>query len=79
MKSFLQGRPAAPAPALRNHATSAETGFSAVCAAPAVGMHEHDGATANVECVKVGSKVTRLIVTCACGSRIEVECLYPGD
>ncbi|MBI3886695.1 MAG: hypothetical protein HY302_13335 [Opitutae bacterium] len=79
MKSFLQGRPAAPAPALRDHGAAPETGFSAVCATPAHGTHEHDGATATVECVKQGSKVTRLIVTCACGSRIEVECLYPGD
>jgi hypothetical protein len=31
----------------------------------------------NIEVVKQGEKVTRLIVTCACGERIEIECLYP--
>jgi len=28
--------------------------------------------------VKEGDKVVRLIVTCACGERIEVDCLYPA-
>ena len=33
----------------------------------------------NIEVVKEGEKVVRLIVTCACGERLEVECLYrPG-
>ncbi|HET7535390.1 MAG TPA: hypothetical protein VFJ90_02990 [Candidatus Didemnitutus sp.] len=31
----------------------------------------------NVEVVKEGDKVVRIIVTCACGERTEVECLYP--
>jgi hypothetical protein len=31
----------------------------------------------NIEVVKQGEKVTRLIVTCTCGERIEIECLYP--
>lgn len=78
MKSFLQGRPAAVAPALRNHAAPADTGFSAVCAHPSH-ADAASGVIPTVECVKQGSKVTRLIVTCACGSRIEVECLYPDD
>lgn len=29
-----------------------------------------------VETVKEGDKVVRLIITCACGERIEIECLY---
>lgn len=32
----------------------------------------------SVECVKQGDKVVRLIVTCGCGERIEIDCLYPG-
>jgi len=32
----------------------------------------------NIEVVKQGEKVTRLIVTCTCGERIEIECLYPA-
>jgi len=31
-----------------------------------------------VEVVKEGDKVVRLIVTCVCGERVEVECLYPA-
>lgn len=31
----------------------------------------------NVEIVRQGTKVTHLIVTCTCGEKIEVECLYP--
>jgi hypothetical protein len=30
-----------------------------------------------VEVVKEGDKVVRLFVTCSCGERIEVDCLYP--
>jgi len=33
----------------------------------------------NIEIVKQGDKVTRLIVTCTCGERIEIECLYPAS
>ena len=39
----------------------------------------HDPENApSVECVKQGDKVVRLIVTCGCGERIEIDCLYPG-
>lgn len=31
----------------------------------------------NVEVVKEGDKIVRLVVTCVCGERVEVECLYP--
>lgn len=30
-----------------------------------------------VECVKQGNRVTRIIVTCGCGERIEIDCVYP--
>jgi hypothetical protein len=29
-----------------------------------------------VECVREGDRITRLIVTCACGERTEIDCLY---
>ncbi len=32
----------------------------------------------SVEVVKQGDKVTRIVVTCGCGEKIEVECLYPA-
>ena len=30
----------------------------------------------HVEVIKEGDKVVRLIVTCACGERTEVDCIY---
>lgn len=33
----------------------------------------------SVEAVKEGDKVVRLIVTCGCGERIEIDCLYPAN
>ena len=32
----------------------------------------------SVEVVKQGDKVMRIIVTCSCGEKVEVECLYPA-
>ncbi|MDI1247714.1 MAG: hypothetical protein PSV13_02400 [Lacunisphaera sp.] len=34
--------------------------------------------TPTVEVVKEGDKVVRLVITCLCGERIEVDCLYPA-
>lgn len=35
-------------------------------------------AGAHVESIKEGDKVTRLIITCSCGEKIEIDCLYPA-
>lgn len=35
------------------------------------------GNEANVEVVKEGDRVVRLVVTCCCGEKVEIECLYP--
>lgn len=83
MKPFLSDRPSAAMSSLRpivrpldvvtaSGGTAGET--SAQGARP---THAHPGATASVECIREGDKVVRLVVTCACGERIEVECLYP--
>lgn len=81
MKSFLQGKkslsveplraplPLAAQPQLK--CASTHGGAAAGGAAAPISAH--------VEVVKEGDKVVRLIVTCACGERVEVECLYsPG-
>jgi hypothetical protein len=77
MKSFLDGKKslaiaplvAAPGPAARL-ASGGKNG------------HAHDAnsqaAKANVEIVKEGDKVVRIVVTCHCGERLEIECLYPA-
>ncbi len=41
------------------------------------GGHVHD---ATVEAIKEGDRVTKLIVTCRCGEKIEILCAYaPGQ
>ncbi|MGC4072201.1 MAG: hypothetical protein QM760_06740 [Nibricoccus sp.] len=79
MKSFLSGRSRAASDSLQAPAGSSP-GFVAKSMG---GVHKDhaQGSSATgptVECVKQGDKVTRLIVTCACGDRIEIECLYPA-
>lgn len=83
MKSFLQGKKAHSAPALRAptaqlapRALSCETSRSTANGQPHAPTPAGGGA--NVEVVKEGDKVVRLIITCACGERTEVECLYPA-
>ena len=76
MKSFLSDRVRVEAPGV---AVSA-VGFPSAGAVPQAksqGQHaEHVGGTAKIECVREGDRITRLIVVCACGERIEVDCLY---
>jgi hypothetical protein len=74
MKSFLQGKQALVSDQLRPPPQfAAERGHLGLqqFAAAATGA-----AGAQVEVVKEGDKVVRLVVTCACGERVEVECLY---
>lgn len=80
MKSFLQGKKTlsvAPLRPLGNPTLAA----AATPAAPKAEAkpHEHHGSTAHVDVIKEGDKVVRLVVTCACGERIEIECLYSGS
>ena len=80
MKSFLSGRSRATTDSLQAPAGS-NPGFLAKATVTG-GAHKDHAAAAGgtgptVEAVKQGDKVTRLIVTCSCGERIEIECLYP--
>lgn len=86
MKSFLQGKKSLDVAALRlppglssAAASPREALRQPTAAKPASHAHAHTsaGAGASVEVVKEGDKVVRLIVTCTCGERVEVECLYP--
>lgn len=90
MKSFLSDRPRVDAPA-RAQASGSVSSFVAPVvsrqSAGAASFHAHapvadknaagagEGAT-RVECVREGDRVARVIVTCACGERIEIDCLY---
>jgi hypothetical protein len=75
MKTFLHNKKPLTLPALTPSHLAARQAFPAIGAveAPARG---HDGT--HIEVVKEGDKVARLVITCACGERIEVECLYPA-
>lgn len=75
MKSFLQGKKVHDAASLR------APGVPSCAPKP---KHGHGPLTvttpgassAHVEVVKEGDKVVRLVVTCVCGERVEIECLY---
>ncbi len=84
MKSFLSDRPRVNAPTVN---ASVPVPFPSALAGPknpvAPGRpaaHGHGAvahpAAAKVDCIREGDRVTRIIVTCACGERIEVDCLY---
>ncbi len=74
MKSFLSdrpriGTPVPPAPPVSAFAHAA--GGSAP-----VARHVHPGEGTRIDCVREGDRITRLVITCACGERIEIDCLY---
>ena len=76
MKPFLSGRTQIQSSNLQPIA-----GFSAAQAVAQANSHHHSKETASptVETVKQGDKLFRLIVTCSCGERIEIDCLYPAN
>ncbi len=80
MKPFLSGRPTHDhQPALARD-DAAGSGLLRLHEAHSVAANRAGGPASGptVECVKQGDKVVRLIITCSCGERIEVDCLYPG-
>lgn len=78
MKSFLQGKKQLAVEPLRAPAMSSHSGAAKTEArhAGASTAHASHGEGAHVEVVKEGDKVVRLVVTCGCGERVEIECLY---
>ncbi len=54
-----------------------DTSLLGAMASSVGGSHGHD---ATVEAIKEGERVTKLIVTCKCGEKIEILCAYaPGQ
>lgn len=70
MKPFLLGR--------RTHDDTALRAPHVHKSTPAHGGVRNAGEGPAVEVVKEGDKIVRIIVTCGCGERVEVECLYPA-
>ena len=78
MKSFLADRPRVTVPTLV-HQAPADSALGVVIAGPASLAHRAEpGGVSTVECIRQGDKIIRLIVTCACGERTELDCLYAG-
>jgi hypothetical protein len=77
MKPFMFGKKSLDMPALRlppGLEPSLGSPRGTALRAPS-SDHAHEPV---VETIKEGDKVVRLIITCGCGERIEVECLYPA-
>jgi len=75
MKSFLSGKKEHSQPALSRPQNGPARPLAATVHPSPAGEDNHGP---NIEVVKQGDKVIRLIVTCSCGERMEVECLYPA-
>lgn len=79
MKPFLQGKktlnvaPMRLPPGFGPAPKNIGAGPRPACNAPSA-----EAGGASVETIKEGDKIVRLIVTCACGERVEIECLYSG-
>lgn len=78
MKPFLSGRTQVQAASLQ---PIAGVSVPEALAKAAAHKAEKDGAAGGptVEAIKQGDKVVRIVVTCSCGERIEIDCLYPGN
>jgi len=77
MKSYLHGRKSLAAPALRLPPALAAS-LQRKCTPTSPTLALEGTANSTVEVVKEGDKVVRLLVTCACGEKIEVDCIYPA-
>lgn len=78
MKSFLQGKKLIDAASLRAPCGAAGTAAGARPnpAHTPLSVVTPGASSAHVEVVKEGDRVVRLVVTCVCGERVEIECLY---
>jgi hypothetical protein len=80
MKSFLQGKRTVEMTSLRNPQSSVALVAGMSCHAQDAAAAALAGAAPQIEVVRQGDKIMRIIVTCTCGERTEIECLYsPGQ
>ena len=87
MNSFLHGKKTLTAPPLIPLASPPAAVKAAVVSAKPAGRpagsaaaqaHAADQPGPVVDVIKEGDKIVRLVVTCSCGERVEIECLYPA-
>lgn len=74
MKSFLQGKRSLDITALKAPHTGVSLTGEACKATDPVTI---SGMSPQIDIVKQGDKIMRIIVTCTCGERTEIDCLYP--
>ena len=74
MKSFLQGKRALDIAPLRAPHATAALAEAVRCGS---GPTTPAGVAPLIDIVKQGDKIVRIVVTCTCGERTEIECLYP--
>jgi hypothetical protein len=76
MKSFLQGKKVLNAAPLKAPAMQPAPAAPRPHSHTPVSVVTPGASSAHVEVIKEGDKVVRLIVTCTCGERVEIDCLY---
>jgi hypothetical protein len=77
MKSFLSDRARISPPASPLHLSAEVGAFNPGIVAPPRAQHGEHAAPPQIECVREGDRIARLVITCGCGERIEIDCLYP--
>ena len=73
MKSFLQGKRSLDISALR----APQNGGLLTAGGAKPDEPVIAGLSPHIDLVKQGDKIVRIVVTCTCGERTEIECLYP--
>ncbi len=76
MKSFLQGKRSLDIVSLRPPQTAISSSGAAGMGTPTEPPGV-SGLAPHIDIVKQGDKIVRIVVTCTCGERTEIECLYP--
>jgi hypothetical protein len=70
MKPFLSGK--------RLHDAAALRSLSVAKPVPPPHRETTGNEGPSVDVVKEGDKVVRIVITCSCGEKVEVDCLYPA-
>ena len=72
MKPFLEGKKELSAPAPRSRG---DLSPGSLLARPCPGAAACPAHT--LEVIKEGDRIVRLVITCSCGEKTEVDCIYP--
>lgn len=78
MQNFLEGRSVLRARPLAANEADGFTPFSRAVLpeAPTPGEEEHEHDAPQIDLVEENGRIEKIIVTCSCGRRTELECSY---